>query len=44
MSKRHVYLDKLAIRTPLTILKLHKGGQQCDSNMNRVGGGSKNKI
>ena len=43
-TKRHGYLDELAMQTSLITLKLQKGGQPWDSNMNRVEGGSKNKI
>ena len=42
--KHHGYLDELSMQTSLTILKLQKGGQPWDSNMNRVEGGSKNNL
>lgn len=48
MSKCPGYLDELAIQHEVTLnvamLKLHKRGQQCDSNMKVVGGlGQKKK-
>ena len=43
-TKHHGYLDELSMKTSLTILKLQKGGQPGDSNMNSVEGGNRNTI